>query len=117
MLLGWNRGLNKIKIQDKDGMQIYPSSTHFQFSGWRNRTPLHIPMNLQEETPPPDDLTYDEARTEDAPDPEHEHESTQAAQRVLPTFKSTADDRAKRRSRLLKQTSHKLNSAPAASKV
>ncbi|KAJ9606259.1 hypothetical protein H2200_009220 [Cladophialophora chaetospira] len=47
------QGLNKTKIQDRDNNLIYPPNTHFKFSGWRNRTPVHdIPRALQQPSPP-----------------------------------------------------------------
>ena len=48
------QGLNKTKIEDREGSRIYRPDTQFKFSGWRNRTPAHIP-SLQEPTPPPED--------------------------------------------------------------
>jgi hypothetical protein len=48
------QGLNKTKIEDREGNKIYRPDTQFKFSGWRNRTPIHIP-SLQEPTPPPED--------------------------------------------------------------
>ena len=79
------QGMNKIKIKDRDNNQIYPPDTQFRFSGWRNRTPVDVPLNLQQPTPPPDDDDYDEEgrRGSQSPAPE------------LPTFKSAhhTDDR------------------------
>lgn len=46
------QGVNKIKIRDRDNHQIYPPDTQFRFSGWRNRTPVDVPANLQQPTPP-----------------------------------------------------------------
>ena len=48
------QGLNKTKIEDREGNRIYPLDTQFKFSGWGGRTPAHIPL-LQEPTPPPED--------------------------------------------------------------
>ena len=71
------QGMNKIKIRDRDNNQIYPPNTHFRFSGWRNRTPVDVPSNLQQPTPPPDDSEEDgEELPLHSPAPE------------LPTFKS-----------------------------
>ncbi|KAL9619198.1 MAG: hypothetical protein Q9160_006133 [Pyrenula sp. 1 TL-2023] len=35
------QGLNKTKIEDKEGTKLYPSTVGLKFDGWRNRTPLH----------------------------------------------------------------------------
>jgi hypothetical protein len=35
------QGLNKTKIEDRDGNRIYPWDTDLKFTGWRNRTPAH----------------------------------------------------------------------------
>ena len=71
------QGMNKIKIRDRDNNQIYPSDTHFRFSGWRNRTPLDVPANLQQPTPPPEEEDdFEEELLLHSPAPE------------LPTFKS-----------------------------
>jgi hypothetical protein len=48
------QGQNKIKIEDREGNRIYPPDTRLKFSGWKNRTPIHMPL-LQELTPPPED--------------------------------------------------------------
>lgn len=48
------QGLNKTKIEDREGNRIYRPDTHFKFSGWRNHAPVRIPL-LQESTPPPED--------------------------------------------------------------
>jgi hypothetical protein len=48
------QGLNKIKIEDREGNRMYPPDTQFKFSGWRNRMPVHMPL-LQKPTPPPED--------------------------------------------------------------
>jgi hypothetical protein len=72
------QGMNKVKIRDRDNNQIFPSNTQFRFSGWRNRTPLDVPANLQQPTPPPEemDLSDEETLHLHSPAPE------------LPTFKS-----------------------------
>ncbi len=71
------QGMNKIKIRDRDNNQMYPPDTHFRFSGWRNRTPLDVPANLQQPTPPPEeDDDFGEELPLHSPAPE------------LPTFKS-----------------------------
>ena len=71
------QGMNKIKIKDRDNNQIYPPDTQFRFSGWRNRTPVNVPANLQQPTPPPEDNNeYEEELALHSPAPE------------LPTFKS-----------------------------
>ena len=65
------QGMNKIKIRDRDNNQIYPPDTHFRFSGWRNRTPLDVPANLQQPTPPPEhDDQYEEELPLHSPAPE-----------------------------------------------
>jgi hypothetical protein len=46
------QGLNKTKIEDGNGNPIYPPNTHFKFSGWRNRAPIDVPIDLQEHLPP-----------------------------------------------------------------
>lgn len=46
------QGMNKSKIQDRDNNLIYPPNTHFKFSGWRNKTPVHVPEILQQPSPP-----------------------------------------------------------------
>ena len=74
------QGLNKTKIEDREGNKIYRSDTQFKFSGWRNRTPVHIP-SLQEPTPAPED------GFDDVPDP------PQSAVPELPTFTSAAQGR------------------------
>lgn len=35
------QGLNKTKIEDKDGNKLYPAHTSLKFDNWRNKTPLH----------------------------------------------------------------------------
>lgn len=69
------QGLNKSKIQDRDNNLIYPPNTHFKFSGWRNKTPVHIPTILQQPSPPVS---------------EHKEPESQppSALPELPTFKS-----------------------------
>jgi hypothetical protein len=48
------QGLNKTKIEDREGNRIYRPNTHFTFSGWRNHPAIRMPL-LQEPTPPPED--------------------------------------------------------------
>lgn len=36
------QGLNKTKIEDRDGNKVYPWDTEFKFTGWRTRTPAHV---------------------------------------------------------------------------
>lgn len=69
------QGMNKSKIQDRDNNLIYPPNTQFKFSGWRNKTPVHIPTILQQPSPPVS---------------EHEEPESQppSALPELPTFKS-----------------------------
>lgn len=69
------QGMNKSKIQDRDNNLIYPPNTHFKFSGWRNKTPVHIPEILQQPSPPAS---------------EHDEPESQppSALPELPTFKS-----------------------------
>ena len=57
------QGLNKLKIEDKDGNKIYPPHTNFSFSGWRNRTPLHA--YPQQPTPPPEEDQFSEELPEE----------------------------------------------------
>ena len=70
------QGMNKVKILDRDNNNIYPPNTQFKFSGWRNRTPVHLPEGLQQPSPPPER--------------EHEHDSKGLLHPVseLPMFKS-----------------------------
>ena len=76
------QGMNKVKILDRDNNHIYPSDTHFKFAGWRNRTPVDVPMNLQQHTPPPEEDEYmRDERIETAPE---------AVPVKLPTFKSAS---------------------------
>lgn len=74
------QGLNKTKIEDREGKKIYPPSTQLKFSGWGNRTPVHMP-SLQEPTPPPEDGFNDSPALPQSAVPE------------LPTFTSTAQGR------------------------
>ena len=76
------QGMNKVKILDRDNNHIYPSDTHFKFAGWRNRTPVDVPMNLQQRTPPPEE---DENVHDDGGKPVPEPVPIQ-----LPTFKSAS---------------------------
>lgn len=46
------QGLNKTKIEDREGNKVYPPDTQFQFSGWRNHTPAGM-SSMQQPTPPP----------------------------------------------------------------
>jgi hypothetical protein len=74
------QGLNKTKIEDREGNKIYPPETHFKFSGWRFRTPVHMPL-LQESTPPPADGL------------DHRPATPPSAVPALPSFTSTAHGR------------------------
>ncbi|KPI39732.1 uncharacterized protein AB675_3515 [Cyphellophora attinorum] len=49
------QGINKSRILDRDNNNIYPPNTQFKFSGWRNRTPVHLPEGLQQPSPPGSD--------------------------------------------------------------
>lgn len=69
------QGLNKLKIQDRDNNVIYPPNTHFQFSGWRNKSQVDIPPAIQQPSPP---LSPEE----------HHGEQPPSALPELPTFKS-----------------------------
>ncbi|KIV94672.1 hypothetical protein PV10_02416 [Exophiala mesophila] len=69
------QGLNKLKIQDRDNNVIYPPDTHFQFSGWRNKTPVDLPTTMQQPSPP------------QSPE-EHHADEPPSALPELPTFKS-----------------------------
>ena len=51
------QGLNKTKIEDREGNKIYSPDTQFQYSGWRNRVPAQMPAVQQEPTPPPDEAS------------------------------------------------------------
>jgi hypothetical protein len=74
------QGLNKTKIEDREGNKIYRPHTQFKFSGWRNLTPVHMP-SLQEPTPPPEDAFNDLPSPPPSAVPE------------LPTFTSAAQGR------------------------
>ncbi|EXJ71178.1 uncharacterized protein A1O5_06172 [Cladophialophora psammophila CBS 110553] len=70
------QGLNKTKIQDRDNNLIYPPSTQFTFSGWRNQAPPNVPTSLQRSSPPPEshDGSFQETSSSALPE--------------LPTFRS-----------------------------
>lgn len=73
------QGLNKTKIEDKDGNKLYPAHIGLKFDGWRNRTPLH-----QEELPK---TSFDQERS-------------RAPEAIivpnLPEFRSSSQGRAKK---------------------
>lgn len=71
------QGMNKTKIEDRDGNKIYPRNTELKYTGWRNRTPAHGPGEQQS-------LVLPET-TEDS----QQQISLPAAPRELPTFSST----------------------------
>ncbi|KAL2429292.1 hypothetical protein ABEF95_002987 [Exophiala dermatitidis] len=48
------QGMNKTKILDRDNNLIYPPNTQFKFSGWRNTTPVDVPITLQQPSAPPE---------------------------------------------------------------
>lgn len=48
------QGPNKQKIYNRDNELIYPAGTKFQFSGWRNRTPVHVPESIIQQASSPD---------------------------------------------------------------
>lgn len=73
------QGLNKTKIEDKEGQKLYPSNVGLKFDGWRNRTPLH-----EQELP----KTSLELRQSAAPEP--------AAVPDLPEFTSSSRKHAKK---------------------
>lgn len=86
------QGMNKMKIQDRDGNQIYPQNTRFRFSGWGNQTPIDMQQFSQEPTPPPE-----QAQNDQSP------ELPVSALPELPTFKSAHDrNKSKFHSRLHK---------------
>jgi hypothetical protein len=58
------QGINKSRILDRDNNNIYPPNTQFKFSGWRNRTPVHLPEGLQQPSPPESDA---EEEVKDSP--------------------------------------------------
>ncbi|EXJ79425.1 hypothetical protein A1O3_08927 [Capronia epimyces CBS 606.96] len=64
------QGMNKTKIQDRDNNPIYPPNTQFNFSGWRNTSPVDIPTILQQPSPPQShhDLSQDEPPSSALPD-------------------------------------------------
>ncbi|ETN38306.1 uncharacterized protein HMPREF1541_06337 [Cyphellophora europaea CBS 101466] len=72
------QGMNKLKIQDRDNNNIYPPNTQFMFSGWRNRTPAHVPEGLRQPSPPPEP---EDPMEEEAHEPLHPVSE-------LPTFRS-----------------------------
>ena len=46
------QGLNKTKIEDRDGNKIYPWNAELKFTGWRNTTPAHGQGSPQSLHPP-----------------------------------------------------------------
>lgn len=88
------QGMNKLKILDRDNNTIYPPTTQFKFSGWRNQTPVHVPHGLQQPSPPPE------------PEDQEMEDAHQALNPVseLPTFRSankrTSGRDKKRRSKI-----------------
>ena len=75
------QGLNKTRIEDREGNKIYPPDTQFKFSGWRNHTPVHVPSPMQGPTPPPEQPRGQPSAPSTSPLPE------------LPNFTSAARDR------------------------
>lgn len=59
------QGLNKTKMEDRDGNRIYPWNTELKYTGWRNRTPAHE-QGSQQPSHPPDSVENSKA---DLPDP------------------------------------------------
>jgi hypothetical protein len=80
------QGLNKTKIEDRDGNKIYPWDTELKFTGWRNRTPAHG-QGRQESSPPPEAGEINKPKVSSTPAPPE-----------LPTFLSTGR-KGKRRGR------------------
>lgn len=48
------QGSNKCKIYNRDNEPIYPAGTQFSFTGWRNRTPVHVPESLIKQASSPE---------------------------------------------------------------
>ena len=48
------QGLNKTKIENRDGNHVYPEDIKFKFSGWRRGMPLSVPSSFQQPTPSPE---------------------------------------------------------------
>jgi hypothetical protein len=42
------QGLNKTKIEDRDGNKLYPRDAQLKFTGWRTRTPGILPVSSNE---------------------------------------------------------------------
>ncbi len=72
------QGLNKTKIEDRDGNKTYPWNTELRYTGWRNRTPAQGQGPQQSSRPP-------EAEENSKP-----AFSGPAALPELPTFTSTS---------------------------
>ena len=77
------QGLNKTKIENRDGNRVYPEDIKFKFSGWRRGIPLAaVPSNFQQPTPSPEPPARD--------DPEERVVHTE--RRELPIFTSATQD-------------------------
>ena len=71
------QGLNKTRIEDRDGKKIYPWNTEMKYTGWRNRNPAYGQGSLQ---------------SSDSPDPvgsSKSRVSAPVAPPQLPAFTST----------------------------
>lgn len=97
------QGMNKLKILDRDNNTIYPPDTQFKFSGWRNRTPAHLPDGLHQPSPPTEP---DDEEMENAHEPLHPVSE-------LPTFRSAHKDVSRRESSRLKRSKIKSSIAAA----
>lgn len=80
------QGLNKTKIEDRDGNKIYQWNTELKFTGWRNRTPAHG-QGQKQPSPPPEIGKSDKPKPTSPPAPPE-----------LPTF-LPASRKGKRRGR------------------
>ena len=83
------QGLNKTKIEDRDGNRIYPHDLQFKRSGWRRGMPVEVPRELQEPTPPPDSPVEVIGR----------NSLGQEEKPELPTFRSAQHDKKLRKGR------------------
>lgn len=84
------QGLNKTKLEDRDGNQVYPWNTELKFTGWRNRTPAHEQGHQQASILP---------KADDIHEPKH---SLPLSAPQLPRFLSTGR-KGRRRGRALQR--------------
>ena len=78
------QGLNKTKIEDREGNKIYPTFTQFKFTGWSRRTPAHVSTG---------ELSTSAAPPELQPESEDTPIQPPSAVPELPRFTSTSRDR------------------------